>query len=74
VPHVVDYASSKLRFYLNGKFITLQGENELKPDIGQLHHFRRLQHTNAISEMFTLQQIDPIVKADSWLGYTDNKT
>lgn len=32
-PHVADYATSKLKFYMDGKFITLQGESKAKPTL-----------------------------------------
>lgn len=65
-PHVADYASAKLKFYLDGRFITLQGETNDKPAVAHLHHLRRLHHTDSISELFTLQQIDLVVPANTW--------
>lgn len=71
-PHVADYSISKLKFYMDGKFVTLQGESDNKPAVSQLNHFRRLQHMNAISELFTIQKIDPAVIEDNWEGMPVN--
>jgi hypothetical protein len=54
-PHVVDYASLTLKFFLNGKFVTLEGEKVSKPSMAQFRHFKRLHSTNAIAECFTIQ-------------------
>jgi hypothetical protein len=54
-PHVADYASLTLKFFLNGKFVTLEGEKVSKPSMAQFHHFKRLHSTNAIAECFTIQ-------------------
>ncbi|XP_050902350.1 uncharacterized protein LOC127112789 [Lathyrus oleraceus] len=69
-PHVSDYATSMLKFYLDGKFVTLQGEIGNKPVMAQLHIFKRLNQMNAISELFTIQKIDPVVIEDNWDGIT----
>lgn len=69
-PHVADYATSMLKFYLDGKFVTLQGEIGNKPVMAQLHIFKRLNQMNAISELFTIQKIDPVVIEDNWDGRT----
>lgn len=60
-PHVADYATSMLKFYLDGKFVTLQGEESNKPIVAQLNLFKRLHQMDAISELFTIQKIDPTV-------------
>jgi hypothetical protein len=55
-PHVADYAALTLKFFLNGKFITLSGEtSNTTPASAQLHHFKRLHTTDAIAEYFTIQ-------------------
>jgi hypothetical protein len=54
-PHVADYASLTLKFFLEGKFVTLLGESAARPSPAQFHHFKRLQHTDAIDECFTVQ-------------------
>ncbi|MCH79841.1 retrotransposon protein, partial [Trifolium medium] len=54
-PHVADYAALTLKFFLEGKFVTLVGESEARPSAAQFHHFKRLQHTDAIDECFTVQ-------------------
>lgn len=58
-PHVADYASLSLKFFLDGKFITLQGQKDASPTLAQLHHIRRFHHTKSISEVFTIQTIPP---------------
>ncbi|KAI5402905.1 hypothetical protein KIW84_050485 [Lathyrus oleraceus] len=64
-PHVADYATSMLKFYLDGKFVTLQGEESNKPIVAQLNLFKRLHQMDAISELFTIQKIDPAVIGDN---------
>jgi hypothetical protein len=54
-PHVADYAALTLKFFLNGKFVTLQGETVPRPSATQFHHFKRLHNTDAIAECFTIQ-------------------
>ncbi|CAJ2635781.1 unnamed protein product [Trifolium pratense] len=54
-PHVADYASLTLKFFINGKFVTLQGEATPRPAAAQFHHFKRLHYTDAIAECFTIQ-------------------
>lgn len=41
-PHVADYATFMLKFYLDGKFVTLQCEVGNKPSVAQLNLFKRL--------------------------------
>ncbi|MCH84440.1 hypothetical protein A2U01_0005272, partial [Trifolium medium] len=53
-PHVADYGALTLKFFYNGAFVTLQGQHPVSPGPAQLHHLTRLQHTQAISEVFTL--------------------
>jgi hypothetical protein len=54
VPHVADYSALSLKFFLNGKFITLQGFANNVPGQAHLHHLSRMSHTHAISEIFTM--------------------
>lgn len=54
-PHVADYAALKLKFCLNGKFVTFTGETTIAPAPPQFHHFKRLHTTDAIAEYFTIQ-------------------
>jgi hypothetical protein len=53
-PHVAYYNALCLKFFYQGKFITLQGQNFVSPSQALLHHLHRLQHTQAISEAFTM--------------------
>ena len=53
-PHVADYNTSVIKFYLDGQFITLQGFRSTLPTAAHLHHLKRLQSTDAILELFTL--------------------
>ncbi|CAJ2644785.1 unnamed protein product [Trifolium pratense] len=54
-PHVADYASLTVKFFINGKFVTLQGEATPRPAAAQFNHFKRLHYTDAIAECFTIQ-------------------
>jgi hypothetical protein len=63
-PHVADYASLTLKFFLNGKFVTLQGEKVPRPAAAQFHHFKRLHDTDAIAECFTIQWLKSHVVED----------
>jgi len=53
-PHLSDYSSLTLKFYLDNQFITLHGQNQFLPKLAQFNHMR-MQHTHAIAEIFTLQ-------------------
>jgi len=44
-----------LKFYLNGKFITLHGDKPRFPDQAQFNHILRMHKIHAISEVFTMQ-------------------
>ncbi|MCH79693.1 Ty3/gypsy retrotransposon protein [Trifolium medium] len=63
-PHIADYAALTLRFYQNGQFIKLQGDKRNFPLQAQFHQLKRMQHTNAIDECFTIQMINPEVPHD----------
>lgn len=36
-PHIADYAARSIKFYQDGKLITLQGEKQIDPQQSQLH-------------------------------------
>ncbi|XP_050877871.1 uncharacterized protein LOC127081688 [Lathyrus oleraceus] len=63
-PHVADYASLTLKFFLNGKFVMLEGEKVPRPSVAQLNHLKRLQNTDAIAECFTIQWLKSNVVKD----------
>lgn len=71
-PHVADYAALTLKFFHSGRFITLQGEHGSQPILAQLHHFRRLQNTNAIEECFAIQLSEKTVPAETLLALPTN--
>lgn len=71
-PHVANYAASVLKFFQNGKFITLQGDKDVKPSPAHFHQLRRLQNTDAISECFTIQHIPSNCAEDELLELPDN--
>ncbi|KAI5425513.1 hypothetical protein KIW84_031353 [Lathyrus oleraceus] len=71
-PHVADYATSRVKFYSEGHFITLQGETDCKPEITHLHHFKRLHHIDSISEIFTVHKANPVENTDKWVGMPEN--
>jgi hypothetical protein len=54
-PHIADYSTLSLKFFIDGKFVTLSGVSESLPEQAQLHHIRRLQLTKAIAEVYTMQ-------------------
>ncbi|GAU19157.1 hypothetical protein TSUD_79800 [Trifolium subterraneum] len=56
-PHVADYASLTLKFFLKDKFVTLIGDPIPRSSQAQVHHLRRMATTNAIAECFTVQCI-----------------
>jgi len=53
--HISDYSKLTLKFYLGNQFVTLQGDQPYLPMPAQFHHLRRMHHTHAIEELFTLQ-------------------
>ncbi|MCI10290.1 hypothetical protein A2U01_0031383, partial [Trifolium medium] len=67
-PHIADYAALTLKFYQNGQFIQLQGETRAPPLQAQLHQFKRMHHTNAIAECFTIQMLHTEVPHDVLSG------
>lgn len=62
--HFADYASATIKFIHQGKFITLQGERELQTSQAHLHQLRRMQSTDAISELFAVQLLPQTVPED----------
>ena len=53
--HLVNYNQRFLTFFQDGAVITLQGETQPQFKQAQFHQFRRLQATDAIVELYTLQ-------------------
>lgn len=60
-PHNTNYNALSIKFHVKDTFITLYGDKQICPNQTQLHHIKRLHHTNVIEESFTLQfqQISP---------------
>lgn len=56
-PHIVDYATSTLKFFQNDKFIILQGTPIEGPHQAQPRHIQRMHKTQAIAECFTIQLV-----------------
>ncbi|GAU41241.1 hypothetical protein TSUD_97760 [Trifolium subterraneum] len=56
-PHVADYASLTLKFFLKDKFVTLTGQPIPRTTPAQFHHFKRLVTTDSIAECFTVQHL-----------------
>jgi len=54
-PHVADFSNLTLKFYIDGKFITLQGQKSNNLVQAQFHQLRRLQNTYAIEQSFMMQ-------------------
>jgi hypothetical protein len=63
-PHIADYAALSLKFYHQDKMITLRGEIDAAPQQSQLHQLRRMHHTKAIAECFTVQLVTPASPQD----------
>nr|KYP73406.1 hypothetical protein KK1_006031 [Cajanus cajan] len=68
-PHVADYSALQFKFMMNGKYITLQGDRSSLPQQAQYQYIRRLQHTDAIAECFTVQLQDPECQTDEFLDF-----
>lgn len=60
-PHIADYSALTIKFYMGDSFVTLHGEPPRTPASAQFHHIKRLYHTHAIVEYFTLQ-IQPLTE------------
>jgi hypothetical protein len=71
-PHVADYQSLSIKFFDNGKYVTLKGERSQVPQQAQLHHMRRLYQTDAIEACFAIHRAEPITKQDCWLELPTN--
>ncbi|XP_014499673.1 uncharacterized protein LOC106760763 [Vigna radiata var. radiata] len=71
-PHIADYRSLALKFYLDKKLITLQGELPTLPNPAELHQLHRLCKTDAIAELFTLQLTQPLPLEDDGLVIPEN--
>nr|KYP52382.1 Transposon Ty3-I Gag-Pol polyprotein [Cajanus cajan] len=66
-PHISDYSNLTLKFYLGNQFITLRGEQPKLPGPAEFHQLKRMMHTNAIAELFTLHYEIPPGPQDQWL-------
>ena len=66
-PHLANYESLQLQFLHHGKFITLQGDVDTIPPPAQLHHIRRMLHTNSIAEFFCMELVGPSFPPQSLL-------
>ena len=53
-PHIADYQTSTIKFYVGDHFITLQGDQVTYPTYAQFHHLKHLSHTHTIVELFML--------------------
>ncbi|XP_014517232.1 uncharacterized protein LOC106774700 [Vigna radiata var. radiata] len=57
-PHIADYGTLQLKLLHESRFTTLQGDEELVPVQAQLHHIRRMVHTNAIVEIYNMKLME----------------
>nr|GEV63184.1 Ty3/gypsy retrotransposon protein [Tanacetum cinerariifolium]GEV63232.1 Ty3/gypsy retrotransposon protein [Tanacetum cinerariifolium] len=71
-PHLADYSSAIIKFYLDEKFITLTGDMSLSPTQAQFHHFKRLSATDAIAEAYTLHCFSMETSSDYPLQVPDS--
>ncbi|MCI26600.1 hypothetical protein A2U01_0047797, partial [Trifolium medium] len=53
-PHIADYSALSLKFYLDGKFVTLHGDKPTLPVTAQFHHIMRLSRNQGIDECYTI--------------------
>ncbi|GAU45812.1 hypothetical protein TSUD_115000 [Trifolium subterraneum] len=65
-PHMADYSTLTLKLFHQGKFITLQGDPNIGPGQAQLHQLRRMQKTNSIDEVFTVERVQTATINDIW--------
>lgn len=56
-PHIADYATSTIKVFQHDKFVILKGDEN--PQKAQLHQLRRVHQTQAITECFTIQLVQP---------------
>jgi len=56
--HIADYELLQLKFLYEGKFITLQGENDCSPTQAHLHHIRRMMNIDSIAKVFGMQLVE----------------
>ena len=68
-PHVSDYSQLTLKFYKDNQFVTLRGDQPKLPGPAEFNQLRRMNHTHAIAEVFTLQYKHQDVPEDKWLEY-----
>nr|KYP39590.1 Transposon Ty3-G Gag-Pol polyprotein [Cajanus cajan] len=71
-PHIADYGSLTIKFYKDKKLVTLQGEKSRPAAMSQFHHLKRLNHTQGIAEVYTLQLLSSFVETDQWKDIPDN--
>nr|GEZ02299.1 hypothetical protein [Tanacetum cinerariifolium] len=71
-PHLADYSSAIIKFYLDEKFITLTGDTSLSPAQAQFYHFKRLSTTNAIVKAYTLHCFSMKSRLDDPLQVPDS--
>ena len=55
---LANYDSLQIKFFHQGKFITLRGEASLRPVVAQFNHIRRFHATNSIAKAYTIEPID----------------
>ena len=54
-PHIADYESFSIKFYMGNTFITLHGDTGATLAQAQFHHIDRMQRTRSIDASFILQ-------------------
>ncbi|KAF7802029.1 Transposon Ty3-I Gag-Pol polyprotein [Senna tora] len=53
-PHIADYSTSTIKFFVNGEFITFTGTPRATASRAEFHHLCRMHSTHAIFECYTL--------------------
>lgn len=58
-PHIADYSTSTIKFYLQDRFVTLVGEKRAQAQEAEFHHLKRIQATNSIQELYAIEWAAP---------------
>lgn len=53
-PHIADYSTDTIKFYMAGRFVTLVGEQAQGAQIAEYQHLKRIVTTNSVAELYTI--------------------
>ncbi|WVZ24525.1 hypothetical protein V8G54_003069 [Vigna mungo] len=71
-PHISDYSSLSIKFHVGDQFVTLCGDHSLLPQPANFNHLKRMCHTKAIVELYSLQIHSYPTRNDQLLDLPDN--